>query len=142
METFNIEETSKSLFTQVSVSSILRATTGIYLIINGKFIKPGVAYSDDHENGNIDLDDNNNLQSRDLGLANTYVGNQLLFITTIYGLPDTITTDGDTKTYVLANIEIDYTLSQDNSTSYKMNINDTIVLDTTRTAIVYKKIQL
>ncbi len=142
METFNIEETSKSLFTQVSVSSNLRATTGIYLIINGKFTKPGVAYSDDHENGTIDLDENKNIQSRDLGLANTYVGNQLLFITTIYGLPDTITTDGDTKTYVLANIEIDYTLSQDNSTSFKMNINDTIVLDSARTAIVYKKIQL
>ncbi len=142
MEIFQIENTNESLLTKVKVKSDYKATTGIYLIINGKFIKPGVAYSDDFENGNIDLDHNNDLQWRDIGLANTYIGNQLLFITTIYGLPNTLTNNDDTKAFVLENINIDYFLSQDNTTSYKMDTNDNIVLDMPRTAIIYKKIQL
>lgn len=142
MENFNTDSANQSLFTQVKVSSNFRAATRVYVKIDGNLIKPAVAHSDPHENGSIDLDENGHFQWSNIGIANTFKGNQLLFITTIYDLPTTLTGNDDTKTFILDNIEIQYLLNQNSTSTYKLNENDIVVLDMSRTAIVYKKIQI
>jgi hypothetical protein len=142
MENFNIDNANQSLFIQVKVSSIYRAITRVYLKIDGNLIKPAVAHSDPHENGSIDLDENGHFQWSNIGIANTFKGNQLLFITTIYDLPTSLSGNDDTKAFILNNIEIEYLLNQNTTSTYKINDNDTIVLDMSRTAIIYKKLQI
>lgn len=144
MENFNIQDANKSLFIQVKLSSIYKATTAVYLIIDERTIKPAVAHSDPHENGNIDLDQNGNFQWNNIGRANTFKGNQLRFITTIYDLPTTLIGNTDTKEFILREIEIDYLLNQNPNTTetYTMNNDDVIVRMMSRTAIIYKTIQI
>ncbi|MEN2401650.1 hypothetical protein GKZ90_0017805 [Flavobacterium sp. MC2016-06] len=147
MENFNAPNANQLLFIQVKVSSTYRATTRVYLKIDGNLIKPAVANSDPHENGSIDLDENGKFQWSNIGLANTFKGNQLIFITTIYDLPSTLSGNDDTKAFILNNIEIDYLLDQNSTpeysaSEYKLNNNDTIVLDIPKTSIVYKKIKI
>ncbi|MET0946419.1 MAG: hypothetical protein ABWY22_13485 [Flavobacterium sp.] len=116
--------------------------TSVYIIIGGKYIVEDVAHSDPHENGNIDLDQNGTLLWKDLGLANTYVGNQLVYMTTIYGLPTT-TTDDNVKEFVLENNPIDYKLKQANDVpAFHLNDNDKIILNSPRIAIAYKLIHI
>ena len=143
MENFQIENSSQSLFTQViNLENKFRAMTSIYIIINGVFIVDAVAQSDPHENGNIDLDHINNKLWKNLGLANTYVGNKLIFITTIYGLPTTVNSNEKAKEYFLANNPMIYKLKQSSLETFNLNEDDNIVLNSPQTAIAYKIIEI
>jgi hypothetical protein len=142
MENFEIEDTSKSLFTQVIINeNKYRAMTSVHIIINGKFIVDDIAHSTPYENGNIDLDHNSNLLWKDLGLANTYIGNQLVFITTIYSIP-AVTTNANVREFILENNPIEYKLAQSREQIFNLHANDNIVLNSPQTAIAYKLIQI
>jgi hypothetical protein len=142
MENFNVDDANKSLFIQVKLSSIYKATTMVYLKIDEKIIKPAVAHSDPHENGNIDLDQNGNFQWSNIGLANTFKGNKLLFITSIFDIPTTLTGNVDVKEFILRQIEIDYLINQTITSTYTMNDNDSILRMGSRAATIYKTIQI
>lgn len=142
MDSFNITNPAAPLQIQVNVKSNYEAFTSVYLMIGNSMIKPAVAESEVHENGCIDLDAARHFLWKSIGLANTFQGNSLLCITTIYNLPGDLDTNEKMKGFVLKNIGIDYDLGNDGNTDrFVLDQNDMVVTNTKKTATIYKKIQ-
>jgi hypothetical protein len=117
MENFNVTNVGNPLLLQVGVSSIYKAKTTGYLVINNNLIKPPVTQSEDYENGSIDLDTNQSLIWKSIGSSNTFKGNTLTLITMIYYIPGDLDTNEKVKKFILNNIKINYALKETSTAS-------------------------
>lgn len=143
METFKTTGSGTILFVKVSVDTVKPATTKIYEIENGKRVKPHLLFSEEYENGSIDLDTNDQLQFRAIGNKANFVGSQIEIYTIVQNLPESITTNEAARDYALENIRIKYWLREDaHDDSYVFGKDDKVSLLTERTAILYKYINI
>lgn len=141
MEEFKTNTHDGLFLMKVKVDTVKKAFTKVQYLIDNKKIKPPLAVSEIDENGNIDLDDNKQMQWKSIDIIGKFIGHTIEIVTIIENLPISCDTNEKVKEFILDNVRIDYDFKENsNSKNYKLTDNDQIELLVEQTGIISKKI--